>query len=113
MFAVEYAAPGLTMEHLGLLPAIFHDTDPRPCAEQVNARYSHGGGWNPMRSWVATPKTRLYLAEPEVVRIEYPGDPAFRVICSWRINAERVFLFDCSWIMVVQPSGDYEVARMD
>lgn len=113
MFKIDWKHPKATQDHLGYLWMIFSDVDPRPCSVQVNERYTYGGGWSPMQKWTATPADDLYRASPETVRIKYPGDPAFRVLFDFKINAERVFVFDGAWVMIVQPDGSHEIARMD
>lgn len=113
MFNLEWKHRDATADHLGYLPNIFHDTDPRSCVEQVNARYSYGGGWSPMTGWKAKPESDLYRAAPADVSIRYPGDPVLRPLFVFRIRAERVFVFDGAWVMIVQPDGSHEIARMD
>jgi hypothetical protein len=36
-------------EHLGSLPKMLNEHDPRPAREQLDAGYRHGGGWSPFK----------------------------------------------------------------
>lgn len=91
---------------LGFLPQIITDLDPRPVREQIADRYAHGGGWNPFKGFdLRSPATNA--------RLEYPGDPPMRELSRTQIRDETVIFFEYSWVAVVQPTGEWEVVRMD
>jgi hypothetical protein len=85
---------------------IIRADDPRPVADQINDRYSHGGGWFPygQGQWTRNPETGA---------LKYPGDPAMPPLASIRVNDELVVLYDHALICVVQPDGTFLVSRMD
>jgi hypothetical protein len=97
--------PKATPEHLGLLPAIFDAADPRPAAEQVNDRYSHGGGWHPLRGFELSDKNELC----------YPGDPALEPFagCKLPLTGETVLFYPLSQVAIIQADGSFEAGRMD
>jgi hypothetical protein len=37
----------------------------------------------------------------------------YRPIAEMLINSERVIVYECSWVCIVQPDRSFEVARMD
>lgn len=92
-------------EHLGLWPAIFLDDDPRPAREQVNERYSYGGGWMPMRGFTMT----------ETMDLCYPGDPALPAFAACRLplSKETVYFYPHAQVAIVQDDGKFEAGRMD
>jgi hypothetical protein len=87
----------------GYLPQFLDERDPRPAAEQFQANYPFGG-WSPMQGW------RL---DVETLTIRYPGDPPFRPVAETRLRDERILLYRGAWVLVLQPSGSFEIARMD
>lgn len=105
MTAFVFFHPKAGPEHLGLWPAIFDAADPRPAAEQANDRYSHGGGWSPMRGFKLTEKRELC----------YPGDPALEPFasCFLPLTAETLFFYPHAQVAIVQADGSFEAGRMD
>jgi hypothetical protein len=89
--------------NLGFLPEIIRADDPRPVREQVNARYKHGGGWDPTPGFTLLPNHVL----------EYPEDPPYRPLAMIKIRDEYVFLYPHDFVGVFQSDGSFEVARMD
>lgn len=92
------------LDMVGLLPMIFDPSDPRPAADQANDRYAHGGGWRP------NGKFKRLGSE---IAIQYPGDPPLKGVAVAALNDETIVVFQHAWVMVIQPDGTYEIARMD
>lgn len=101
VFFNEQAGP----EHLGLWPAIFLADDPRPAKEQVNERYSYGGGWMPMKGFELTLEKRLC----------YPGDPPLKpfAACHLPLSNETIYFYPHSQVAIVQADESFEAGRMD
>jgi len=99
----EMLYPGMTAEHLGLLPGFLRDDDPRPAREQINERYAHGGGWRPMKGHRLGPRNFL----------TYPGDPPLPPVARARLRNELILFYPSSWVCIVQPDQSYEVCRID
>lgn len=95
--------PKATLEHMGLIPEMLHDYDPRSAKEQLHDGYAHGGGWRPF--------SRFTMDSNECLC--YPGDPPQRPIAELRLRDERIVLYEHAWVAVIQPDGSYEVCRMD
>ncbi|RPI45491.1 MAG: hypothetical protein EHM67_02380 [Hyphomicrobiaceae bacterium] len=94
----------VTEDLLGFLPLIFDDRDPAPAREQVEAKYAHGGGWQPLPDWRVDVATGL---------AKYPGDSAIKPVCATMIRDEKILLYPHSWVCIIQPDGSYEMARID
>src|SRR5215471_18636731 len=91
-----------SVEDWGFIPEMLNEADPRPAREQLDAR----NGWLPLHN----PDMRF---DPERRLFTYPGDPPLRAISSLRFRNELLFLFPASVILIWQPDGTWEVARMD
>ena len=103
-----HLAPKVKAEALGLLPLFLSDNDPRSAQEQLDANYMHEGGFNPLSGFT--------LAFPEKMGeayLSYPGDPLMMELGRVKLRDELVIMFESAWVAVVQPSGEYVVARMD
>jgi hypothetical protein len=96
--------PKFTADHLGFLDLIFDDGDPRPAREQVEDRYAHGGGWDPLPGWIVDPASGF---------AQFPGDPPTKPVAMTRLRDEKILLYPHSWVCIVQADGSYEMARMD
>jgi hypothetical protein len=90
------------IETWGLIPGFLDESDPRSAKEQFHANYR--GGWHPVAklSW-----------EPATETLHYPGDPPMRPIGAILFGDEVLLMFPGAFVMVVQPDGRWEVARMD
>jgi hypothetical protein len=95
--------PGVTPDHLGLLPSMLDDEDPAPAREQLDRSYQHGGGWRPFPGHVL--KKDLSLV--------YPGDPPAHALAMTRLRDETIVLFEHEWVAIIQKDHSYEVCRMD
>ena len=93
------------MLRAGYLPQFFSEADPRPAREQAHESYVHGGGWIPFKGFE--------LINEEPASILYPGDPPVREVSRGHLRDETIILFQHSWVAIVQPTGEYEIARMD
>jgi hypothetical protein len=89
---------------LGFLPIFLSTDDPRPAKEQFHTNYRHGGGWHPFHGFKFNPTTLTLTSS---------GDPPMRAIAETKLRDERIIFFTCSWVMIQQPDGSCELARMD
>jgi len=92
-----------SIDMLGYIRFFLFEDDPRSAREQFAERYAMGGGWNPMPKWERLGETR----------IKYPGDPPLIPIAWTTLRDERILVYPHAWVMILQPNGDFEVARMD
>ena len=98
-----------TPEHLGLLPQFLSDLDERPARTQLHEAYAHGGGWLPFAGFSLVRPAD----EPTSWSLQYPEDPPMLAIGYTRLRDETIVLFENSWVAIVQPDGEFEIARMD
>lgn len=96
---------------LGLIPDIILPDRPETISEQVNARYSHGGGWKNFEGFTLEYSTEDMFAP----KLTYPGDPPIEICaisaCS---SGELCILFEEAWVAAINPkTATYEIARMD
>jgi hypothetical protein len=91
---------------LGFLPTFFDESDPDPAAKQIHRRYAHGGGWHRFEGFeLKNDYKGFYLS--------YPDDPPMREIARGKLRDETIVLFEHSWVAIIQPNLDFEVARVD
>ena len=98
--------PLMRREHLGFIPDILLDSDPRPMKEQINDRYRHGGGWHPISG--------MTLLDGGTM--QYPGDPLFEPVARIELEdgrGEFAYFYEHDFVAIVQPDGSFEVSRMD
>lgn len=95
--------PQATIEMLGFLPEFLSDEDPRPAREQIDANYSHGGGWVPFKGFEMLPNGNL----------KYPEDPEVELIAETRLRDETIRFYNYAWLVIIQLDGSWEVARID
>lgn len=88
---------------LGYIPTFLSEHDPLPAREQLDANYKHGGGWNPMAGWKMGPE----------YSIKYPGDPWLYPVAKLQLRDEIILVYEHAWVVVLQPDGSFEIARMD
>jgi len=102
---IKLLHPRMTHEHLGLLPMMLNDRDPRPLREQLHTGYLHGGGWHHFPGFTLT----------KLDHLTYPGDPPLVPLAeiTTRLRQERVLFYDHAWVAVVNPDRSFEVCRMD
>lgn len=96
--------PRYTEEALGLIPMFLSEQDDAPARVQFNERYSHGGGWQPMKGWKSGPAGEIM----------YPGDPPLAPIAIATLHdLEIIRVYPHAWVSITQPDGSFEVSRMD
>ena len=88
------------IEELGFLPEFLDEDDPRSAREQFNANYV--GGWNPFPGFTMEDNT-----------LQYPGDPPLIPIGYTTLRDEVILFYPYAFVMVKQPDGTFEAARMD
>ena len=88
------------IEELGFLPEFLDAGDPRPAREQFAANYV--GGWDPVPGFKLDGECLVY-----------PGDPALPPIGYTLLRDEVVVFYPYAFVLVRQPGGAFEVARMD
>jgi hypothetical protein len=93
----------VTAEHLGLLPGMLLEDDPRPAREQLDANYQHGGGWDPFPGFTLRQDNWL----------TYPGDPPTRPLAMTMLRGELIVFYEHDWVAIIQPDRSFEVCRMD
>lgn len=94
--------PEATEDHLGLLPSFLDPSDERPAGEQFNEHYC--SGWNPFKGHTLDIKT---------MALSYPGNPDMRPLFMTLLHDEKIFVYPYAWVLIMQPDGTYEIARMD
>ena len=95
--------PQASSDMLGFIPDFLDDRDPRPAREQIDANYQHGGGWDPFTGFNLLPNGY----------IKYPDDPPLPPLMRTHLRDETITFYDCSWVMITQPDGTWEIARLD
>ena len=90
-------------ELLGYLPFILRDDDPRLAKEQIEDRYSHGGGWNKFDGFTMAGNGDLL----------YPGDPPTKMLAETTLHGETIRFYEHDWLVIMQPNGEWEEARVD
>jgi hypothetical protein len=95
--------PEMTMERLGFIPLFLDEDDPRPAKEQINEKYGHGGGWRPFSGFELLDNGDL----------QYPDDPPTRRLATGYFRDEQISFYEHAWLVIKQPDGNWEVARID
>lgn len=94
---------------LGYIPDMLWPSDPRPASEQINERYSYGGGWMPMKGWKMLPDGNLQYGDPS----KEDADPPTILLAEGKLRDETIRFYTSAWVAIVQPDGSFEVSRMD
>lgn len=92
--------PRATFEHLGFIPSFLDEADPRPAREQFDERYVSG--------WWPLPKFKL-----DGTTLKYPGDPPLKPYALIEFRDEIILVYEHDLVVIVQPDGGFEGARMD
>ena len=102
-----YPAENLTISQVndivGLIPAFLEEDDPRPAREQIDDRYAHGGGWQPLDGWTL-------LNDGSIL---YEGDPPLSPVVWTHLRHETIIIYHHSWVAIIRENGSFEVARCD
>ena len=99
---IFHVAPNIPFpeDYIGIIPQMLRDD--RPVRDQLNEGYAHGGGWQPFDGFTMDESGALL----------FPGDPPQRPRVWTTYNGERIVFYDNSWVAIIQPNGDFEVAKM-
>lgn len=100
---VTFLHPRATWDHVGLIPDMLSEHNPKPAVQQLHDGYSHGGGWDPFNGFKLAADNSL----------TYPGDPALKPIAEMKLRDELILVYEHSWVAVIQPDRSFEVCRMD
>jgi hypothetical protein len=88
---------------LGFLPSLISEDDPRPVAQQLDDKYRHGGGWQPMPGWKLSEDRSL----------KFPEDPPMKPLAMSTLRHETLLFYEYSFLAIVQLNGSFEVSRID
>ena len=97
--------PRLQEEDLGLLPHFLSETNPASAKEQINANYSHGGGWHSFKGF-------------EVIdgrgTIKYPGDAPLKPLAEAKFRDDTMIRFySGAWVAIFTADGGFDICRID
>lgn len=96
---------GFSLDMLGFIPIFLALEDPRVAIEQIDANYSHGGGWRRMSGVEFRDHgNTVYLQADEETL--YP-------LATTSLRDERLYYYEYSLVAVVRADGTSEVARLD
>lgn len=89
---------------IGFLPEILQDSDPRPAKDQLNERYSHGGGYQPFDG---------FKLIDDAHTIQYPDDPPYKPLAGsyLPLSKEHLYLYPNAWLRIVQADGSWTITR--
>lgn len=96
---------------LGLIPSFLDANDPRKASEQIEDRYSFGGGWSPLAGFKMNPDRSLQYVSPGVPDDEQ--DPPLQVLAEGKLRDETILFYRHAWVAIVQPDGSFEASRID
>lgn len=99
----EFLVPA-GIEWLGALPDLLEPESTDPLAEQIDRNYQHGGGWSPFHGFAFDPASQT---------ITYPEDEPLAPLVRMTTENETLYLYEMSWVLILQQDGSYEVARID
>ena len=97
-------SPDQLVDQLGFLPGFFDANDPRSAKEQIDTNYAHGGGWRRFDG---------FMFDKEGMTLIYPGDPPFKLLAASALRDEALLFFEHEWLVIVQPDGSWEAARVE
>ena len=95
--------PRAHVEMLGFIPEMISENDPQSAREQFDSGYRHGGGWHAFKGFSMLPSGDM----------KYPYDPPTRLLFEAQLRQETIRVYEHAWVAIVQPSGEFEVCRMD
>jgi hypothetical protein len=105
--------PRVREEHLGLIPSFLRERDERGAAAQIAERYI--GGWSKFEGFKLGRAFEFDTNPREQIipSLRYPGDSPTHPLAFTRLRDETIALYEHAWVVVFQPSGEFEVARLD
>lgn len=86
---------------VGYIPGFLDSNDMRPAVEQIDERYV--AGWNDFEGF------NLVNGEG----LQYPEDPVLPPLAVGYLREERICVYESGWVAIIQPTGEYKVARLD
>ena len=97
------------IERAGFIPSFLHPDDPRPAKQQIDEAYAHGGGWRsfPGFHFLSEDRSLTYVDD------DGDGDPALYPYLEIHLGDELVLVYPYSWVVILQPDGAWDVARID
>ena len=101
------------MDVVGYIPSFLSEDDPRTAVEQIDANYTAGGGWHEFKGFKLKGGPSLCDPKEEPYSLVYPGDPPQRELSRAKLRNELLVFFESSWLAVIQPDGNFRVARLD
>ncbi len=94
---------GTHYDALGYIPHFLVPEDTRPAKEQFTERYIYGG-WSKFEGHTLNLKT---------MALKYPGDPPMLPLAVAELGHEKIYVYPHAWVLILQPDGSFEVARLD
>jgi hypothetical protein len=111
--------PEACEEYLGLVPFFVSQVDPRPCKEQIDENYQHGGGWRSIDGFKIEHElsplekvTSPYVMAQRLT-LKYPGDDPLTPVAVAQNHNETLVLYDGAFLAIFQPDYSFEIARLD
>lgn len=103
MQQVRFLHPRASWDHVGGIPEMINESNPKSAKEQLHKGYLHGGGWQPFTGFDLLTDNSL----------AYPGDPSLKPIAEMILRDELILVYEHAWVAVIQPDRSFEVCRMD
>jgi hypothetical protein len=89
-------------EMWGFILTFLDTDDPRGAKEQFDQHYI--GGWHSFQG---------FTFDKTTMELRYKGDPPYKMMSALFFRDEVIVLYPHSWVMVIQPDGDWEISRMN
>ncbi len=96
----------MTMDHLGAIPLLISQDDPRPLKEQIDDNYAFGGGWR-------CGGFGKFAFDQATATAKYPGDCPMKPLARFLCRDETLYFYDHAIVAVVDAQGTAEFSRMD
>lgn len=100
---VKFLHPRANWDHVGIIPDMLNEHNPKPAKKQLHEGYPQGGGWSPFKGFTLREDNSL----------TYPGDPPQKPIAEMRLREELILIYEHAWVAIIQPDRSFEVCRMD
>ena len=86
----------------GFIPTFLHASNPLSTIEQLDEGYV--SGWR---------KFDGFTLNKDNLELSYPGDPPMLPRAVVKFKDDIIAIYDYAWVLVLMPSGEWEVCRMD
>jgi hypothetical protein len=108
---------------VGLVCDFFDVNDTRPAKEQLDDRYSHGGGFDPLRGFIMLIDGSIMY--PDYSEDNEDGDDELDkdedevegeilpVLATATLHGERINIYPGGYLAIIQSNGDFAVTRCD